>query len=242
MRDSALKRLLVNGYFSWRELLAAARGIFKDPEYSLDTVTYDSYWQRRGPGGVHPRFDIIARHLGPSDSVLDIGCGDGAMLEYFFKTKSIRGLGIDISEVAVEKAKERGVDARTQDLADFCVRSYATFDHVVISEVLEHLGNSEDYVRQGWLLARKTLWLTFPNIAYLPHRLRLLAGRFPVQWAIFPSEHLRFWSVPDFRVWLKQLGMKPSKIYASNGITVFGLHRLWPNLLSNQCVVKLDKS
>ena len=117
-----------------------------------------------------------------------------------------------------------------------------SFDHVVISEVLEHLLDSEDFVTRGWKLAGKTLWLTFPNIAYFPHRLRLLAGRFPVQWVVFPAEHVRFWSVYDFSFWLKQCGMVGAKMYASNGFTIFGLHRVWPNLLGNQIVVQLNKT
>jgi hypothetical protein len=96
-------------------------------------------------------------------------------------------------------------------------------------------------VRQGWALAGCSLWLTFPNIAYFPHRLRLLAGKFPIQWTIFPGEHLRFWSVPDFRYWLRQLGFSNPRMLPSNGLTLFELHRLWPNLAANQIVVRLDK-
>jgi methionine biosynthesis protein MetW len=243
MRDSAFKRFLVSMYFSGREISAAILGMCNQREYCTHSPDYDEYWQHRVPGAIQPRFQIIAGHLRSGESVLDVGCGDGAMIDYFFRTKGVRGIGIDISAVAVGNAKKRGVDARVQTLTDFSKQlDQNTFDHVVISEVLEHLVDSEQYVTQGWSLASKTLWLTFPNIAYFPHRFRLLAGHFPVQWAVFPTEHLRFWSVPDFYFWLKQLGMKGAKMYASNGLTVFGLHKLWPNLLANQIVVQLEKA
>ncbi|MGB0110907.1 MAG: methionine biosynthesis protein MetW [Terriglobales bacterium] len=242
MQDSGLKRFLVSGFFSMREVLSAASGMFKQHEFRPENANYESYWQERGPGAIHPRFQIIARQLRLGETVLDVGCGDGAMLEYFSREKGVHGVGIDVSSVAVKTARERGVDARLQNLGQFYREVGKTgFDHVIMSEVLEHLTDSEDYVAKGWQLAVKTLWLTFPNIAYFPHRLRLLAGRFPVQWAVFPSEHVRFWSIPDFQFWLKQLGMMEPRMYASNGLTIFGLHRMWPNLLGNQIVVQLNK-
>ena len=243
MRDSALKRLLVTAYFSAHEILHAACGMFNDPESRIQGADYDGYWRNRGAGGIHPRFEIIGNHLRSGATALDVGCGDGAMLEYFAKTKNVRGVGLDISPVAVQLAKERGVDARAQYLSEFCDQvGQATFDHVIISEVLEHVVEPEKIIEQGWKLTGKTMWLTFPNIAYFPHRLRLLAGRFPVQWVFFPAEHVRFWSVHDFKFWLKQLGMKEPTMFASNGLTIFRLHRIWPNLLANQIVVQLRKT
>jgi methionine biosynthesis protein MetW len=243
MQDSGLKRFLLSGFFSMREVLAAASGMFKQREFRPENANYDRYWQERGPGAIHPRFQIIARQLRLGETVLDVGCGDGAMLEYFFREKGIRGIGIDISSVAVETARGRDVDARLRNLDQFYKEvGEIGFDHVIMSEVLEHLTDSEEYVAKGWQLATKTLWLTFPNIAYFPHRLRLLAGRFPVQWAVFPSEHVRFWSVPDFRFWLKQLGMVSPRLCASNGLTLCQLHRLWPNLFGNQIVVRIEKN
>jgi methionine biosynthesis protein MetW len=243
MRDSGLKRLLVSGFFSVREVLAAGSGMFKQPEFCPENANYDKYWQNRAPGAIQPRFQIIGDHLQRGETVLDVGCGDGAMLEYFVRERGARGIGLDISTIAVEAAKKRGVDARLKDLDQFCNEvGQIGFDHVVMSEVLEHMIDSERCVVRGWQLANKTLWLTFPNIAYFPHRMRLLAGHFPVQWVIFPAEHVRFWSVPDFRFWLKQLGMGSPKIFASNGLTICGLHKLWPNLLGNQMVVRLDRT
>jgi len=88
---------------------------------------------------------------------------------------------------------------------------------------------------------RHSLWLTFPNIAYFPHRLRLLSGKFPVQWVVFPGEHLRFWSVPGFAAWLASLSVPALDVIASNGLTVARLHRVWPNLFGNQMVVRCDR-
>jgi methionine biosynthesis protein MetW len=240
MRDSALKRTLVDAYFSWREVQFALTGMVRKPVSAPPIDGYDEYWRHRAPGSLHPRFEIIASQIGAGHSVLDVGCGDGVMLEYLTLTKKVRAVGIDVSGEAVRRARERGVDARVESLADVR-RAGASFDHVVMSEVVEHLADAERFVIDAWTLARKTLWLTFPNIAYFPHRLRLLSGKFPVQWVVFPGEHLRFWSVPDFATWLAGLSLPVSRQVASNGFTFARLHRAWPNLFGNQIVVRCDR-
>lgn len=242
VRDSIVKRLLLKGYFSALELRKGLRGIVGQPGYKVVAADYDQYWRHRSLMGIEPRFAIITEQIESGASCLDIGCGDGALLHHIVEKKRGTVLGLDISLVAVEKAQARGVTARVQRLEDFVAENPAAqFDHVFISEVLEHVPNPEYFVAQGWRLARKTLWVTFPNIAYFPHRLRLLAGKFPVQWVVFPGEHLRFWSLVDFRHWLVAQGMPAGTVHPSNGFILFGLHRRWPNLLANQTVVALPK-
>jgi len=240
MRDSALKRALVDAYFNWCEVSHAVAGMVRRPVYGERIDDYDGYWRRRGPGGLQPRFEIIARGVGEGASVLDVGCGDGVMLEFLAATRRVRALGIDVSAEAVRRAAARGVDARVQTLGDLAASGEA-FDHVVMSEVVEHVADAERFVLDAWSLTRKTLWLTFPNIAYFPHRLRLAAGKSPVQWVVFPGEHLRFWSIPDFRAWVASLSLPAPAFVASNGFTAARLHRLWPNLFGNQIVVRCDR-
>jgi methionine biosynthesis protein MetW len=240
VRDSALKRALVDVYFNWREIGNAATGMARPPAYGERVEDYDTYWRHRAPATMQPRFPIIAEGIAPGASVLDIGCGDGVMLQFLMATRNVRALGIDVSAEAVRRAIERGVEARVQRL-DELAASGTAFDHVVMSEVVEHVADAEQFVRDAWALTRKTLWLTFPNIAYFPHRLRLLAGKAPVQWVVFPGEHLRFWSVSDFRAWTIRLSLPPPAMVASNGFTLARLHRLWPNLFGNQIVVRCDR-
>ena len=110
-----------------------------------------------------------------------------------------------------------------------------TYDTILISEVLEHIAEPERVVTGVRDHVGLRLILTFPNIAYLPHRLRLLFGSFPVQWGWHPGEHLRFWSLSDFTWWLDQLGYEVVSVQASNGVR--GLATLRPSLFGNQIVV-----
>lgn len=219
--------------------------LVKTPSFSMTTLDYDQYWRERPNFDMQPRFPIIERFIGADSTVLDIGCGDGAMLAYLKKQKNIEALGIDISQVAINRAVSRGVNARVEMLSDLAGKGNLQFDHVVMSEVIEHVPNSEQFVQWAWSLTNKSFIITFPNIAYLPHRLRLMLGRFPVQWVKHPGEHLRFWSIPDFKFWLSHIDL-PNRsssltFVPSNGITVLGLHSLLPNLFGNQIVVVLSR-
>ena len=109
------------------------------------------------------------------------------------------------------------------------------YDTVLISEVLEHIAEPERVLTRVRDHVGQRLILTFPNIAYLPHRLRLLFGSFPVQWGWHPGEHLRFWSLSDFTWWLGELGYEVVSVQASNGIR--GLEAARPSLFGNQIVV-----
>jgi len=240
VRDSALKRTLVDAYFNFCEVREALAGMVRRPAYGEPVDGYDGYWRRRPPGGLQPRFEIIASAIDPGASVLDVGCGDGVMLEYFQKTRGVKAIGIDVSAEAVRRACARGIDARVRTLGEVRASGEA-FEHVVMSEVVEHVADAEQFVLDAWAVTRRSLWVTFPNIAYFPHRLRLLAGNFPAQWVVFPGEHLRFWSIPDFTAWLSSLSLPAPRIVASNGLTVLRLHRAWPNLFANQIVARCDR-
>jgi methionine biosynthesis protein MetW len=241
-RPPAWKRVALDAYFSALELRAAARGLFARPKPAHLANDYEAYWRDRAPGGLQPRFILLGDQLPDGASLLDVGCGDGAMLAYLVERKKIRGLGIDVSATAVEAAGRRGVEARVETLQEIAARAgEGAFEHVVMSEVIEHVAEPEAWVKLGMSLARDALWLTFPNIGYFPHRARLAAGRFPVQWVVFPGEHLRFWTVSDFGDWLAALGFPNAHYFPSNGIVLGGLHRRWPNLLANQILVRIDK-
>lgn len=125
----------------------------------------------------------------------------------------VRELGIDISQAAVNRARSRSINAKPLPIDSMVGGTHDIgFDYVIMSEVVEHLPDPEDFLVTAWSLAEKAVVVTFPNIAYWPHRLRLFLGRFPRQWANHPGEHLRFWSIPDFKHWLSQQKIGPADI------------------------------
>jgi len=247
MKDSALKRILLVLYFNYKELLSGLGLAFFRPKPLLASMDYNKYWENRPPMTLQPRYVIMKDQINHGESVLDVGCGDGYLLTYLKKAKGIKELGIDISSVAVKRAVSLGVNARLDLLLDLAKEKEGVlFDHVIMSEVVEHLANAEDYVLAAFKLSRKTVMISYPNIAYWPYRLRLLFGRFPIQsdCVSHPAEHLRFWSLADFKDWINNLKLADAhevSFYPSNGITIFNLHKILPNIFCHQVVVVVRK-
>ena len=231
-----------------QQIYSGLRGITAKPSFISACIDYDKYWEFRDFFSFQPRFPIIEKQISDNSSVLDIGCGDGGMLAYIKSRKKIAELGIDISKVATAKARKLGVNSRVDDLFKLAVENTSPqkrWDYVILSEVVEHVADSEEFLKAAWKICERTLILTFPNIAYLPHRLRLLFGRFPVQWVYHQSEHLRFWSLKDIHDWFEALHLPQAtvrrKLIPSNGITMIGLHCVCPNLFGNQIIAFIDR-
>ena len=216
----------------WQEITHTITYIRQPQKLSISSLDYDHYWRVRGPHTFQPRYRIIAEVVEPDATVLDIGCGEGLLLQYLSEVKGIVGYGIDVSEEAVRLAQARGVQAEVADI--FHWDATQDYDYIILSEVLEHLPNPEEVVIKVRNRFRKALLVSIPNIGYYPHRLRLLLGRFPIQWGWHPAEHLRFWTVLDFVEWIQELGLTVADVRPSNGFP--GLYRLWPNLFGNQVV------
>lgn len=194
---------------------------------------YENYWIKRGKSGHRPRYLIFSNWIDSGSNVLDIGCGDGYFGDFLVKNKKVNYTGTDISETALNSAKARGLKAvqldASKDLGRFSPKS---FDFVVMSEFIEHIPNSEEVLKTASRIARKGVLISVPNIAYWKFRLQLLRGSFPKQWAIAPEEHLRYWSVSDFKKTAESVGFKVQDIRSSNGRKI--LRDIWPNLFGFQ--------
>ncbi|KKS55121.1 MAG: Methyltransferase type 12 [Candidatus Magasanikbacteria bacterium GW2011_GWA2_42_32] len=201
---------------------------------------YEKYWNSRNKSSHRPRHNIFSGWIRDNSSVLDVGCGDGAFLN-FLKEQN-RGLnltGVDISEQALSVARERGFEALQADVSSALPFKDKTFDYSVCSEVLEHIANSEDLLNEMRRISRKGVLVSVPNIALWKHRCRLFfLGSFPIQWLLEPREHIRFFSVKDFIKTTRALGFTVRKVKVSSGTRIF--RYLWPNLFADQVCFLLE--
>lgn len=212
---------------------------------------YDDYWKTRQSHGSTPlfqRFRYIAERIPDNSTVLDIGCGDGAFLKYLKTTKpSCRLLGADVSSSAVDSLRNEGIDC-TLIKHDLPLRSQIKdqFEYVVLMEVIEHVQDSERLVQDAASVARKRLFITIPNVGFLTHRVRLaLFGRFPIT-SIYHhmKEHIRFWTVRDFREWAAHLDLNiaiesPQLNRTDSPFSVY-LKTLWPALFAPGMIYGID--
>ena len=132
-------------------------------------------------------------------SIVDIGCGDGSILNYI-KNRSLvsRAVGIDVSAAALEKARSFGIETVKADINNpSFLGAMPSADYVSLLETLEHIPGSEAMLKAAYGRAGRGVFFSFPNTGFFTHRFRLLFGRFPAQWRIRPNEHLRFWTLAD---------------------------------------------
>lgn len=138
----------------------------------------------------------IAQWVRPNSRVLDLGCGDGALLAHLQQSKSVQGVGVEISDDRVLSCVQRGVHVIQQNLEDgLAMFDDQQFDTVVLSQTLQSMHNTEHILREMARVAREGI-VSFPNFGYWPHGWSILRGRMPVtgqmpyDWYNTPNIHL----------------------------------------------------
>ena len=169
---------------------------------------YDREWSGR-KGQRHERFDAIMEMLAPKSCVLDMGCGDGVLCSLLDRELGCTVYGADFSRVALERVKERGFPAVRVDIEKPLPFADDSFDHVVCSEVLEHLFDPRTALKEMVRIASRSVVVTVPNVGFILDRLRLLVrGRFPVT----DPGHIRFWTRTDFIEMVDELDLRVERV------------------------------
>jgi len=230
------------------QIKKAKKTLFGYPVTTLEHTDYEAYWRskRKSHDDWTPnsfqkaRAMIIAENIADGESVLDVGCGDCVLLAEVMKQKRINGNAADITEYARERANTIGVSFVKHDMRDqTSINDLPLADHVLLCEVLEHIPAAEEYLMAMMRVARKSVFVSVPNTGYIMHRLRLLFGRFPLQWRLHPNEHVRFWTYSDMCWWLRALNMhKKSVVFTYEGIPV--LNKIFKSFFSAGFVVQIS--
>jgi methionine biosynthesis protein MetW len=164
---------------------------------------------------------IIGELVPRGSRVLDLGCGDGAMLDYLQRERGCHGYGVELSDASVQACVKKGLDVLQLNLEDgLSVFADQSFDVVLQLDTLQHLRNAEKMLLETARVGRAGV-VSFPNFAHWPNRLQVLAGRMPVtktlpyQW--YDTPNIRVGTFADFE-----------DLAGKNGLRVhdaFGLHR-----------------
>lgn len=244
---SLLKRYLPSKCLDWlvqiRQKGISLFGYHRPVSLALD---YDGYWARKRAFSMGhlsafqlDRVRAIVEAIPARVSVLDVGCGDGAMLQYLIEHKAADAHGMDISERAVAHCRAQGLDVWLADVTQPEVLSaLAEYDYIILSEIIEHIPTPESLLDSLRDHVRHAFVVSVPNTGYIWHRLRLLLGRFPLQWLVHPGEHLRFWTHLDFLWWAGWLGYRVRVAIPYRGIPL--IKHLWPNLFASGMVYVLE--
>ncbi|GAB3648713.1 methionine biosynthesis protein MetW [Ramlibacter alkalitolerans] len=184
----------------------------------------------------------IAKLVPPGSRVLDLGCGDGALLDFLQRHRGCSGYGIEIADENVLACVKRGVNVIQLNLDQgLTVFEDDSFDVVLQIDTLQHLRNAEWMLRETVRVGKVGI-VAFPNFAHWPNRLSIVRGRMPVtkrlpyQW--YDTPNIRVGTYKDFEV-----------LATRNRLTIldaFGLQdgeerRLLPNLTASTAVFKFER-
>ncbi len=124
---------------------------------------------------------LIADMIAPGTRVLDIGCGDGTLLDHLFRTRGCDARGIEIDMAEVTRAVAHGLPVMQGD-ADSDLAQYpdGAFDYVVLSRTLQAVERPREVLRQMLRIGERAI-VSFPNFGHWKLRWQLLwLGRMPM--------------------------------------------------------------
>ena len=184
----------------------------------------------------------LAQLVPEGSRVLDLGCGDGAMLAHLQQTRACSGYGIEIDDANVLACIQRGVNVIQLNLDQgLSLFDDASFDVVLQIDTLQHLRNAEVMLRETVRVGRIGI-VAFPNFAHWPNRLSVLRGRMPVtrrlpyQW--YDTPNIRVGTHADLALLAQRCNLRVLDSFGlQDGRTV----RLAPNLLAGTSVYTLSR-
>lgn len=195
--------------------------------------------------GLRRDLELVSEWVRPGARLLDLGCGDGALLAHLTRTQGVSGYGLEIDAENLARSIEAGINVIQADLDDG-LRDFEpqSFDYVVMTQALQALQRPDQALAE-MLRVGKTAIVTFPNFGHWRVRIALAAGQMPVTpalpdtWYNTPNIHLC--TVADFEALCAVRGWKIVKRrLLDRGYRDSAAIHLWPNLFGEVAMYMLQ--
>lgn len=193
---------------------------------------------------LRPDLQIIADNIAPGSRVLDIGCGDGALMAALRDEKGCDARGLEIDPANVARAVARGLSVVQGD-ADTDLAAYpeGSFDYAVLSQTLQTT-HRPDMILAELLRIGKQAFVSFPNFAHWRIRMSLLLrGRMPVTRLIpqswYDTPNIHHVTIDDFRALVQAGRFAQEEQWFLSGDKQTG--RAMANLLAEHAVFLLRR-
>jgi methionine biosynthesis protein MetW len=185
-------------------------------------------------------FAIISGWVKFGSKVLDLGCGDGELLQFLRSGLEVKGYGVEKDDANWLACMKNGSNVIQMDLEDgLSGFEDQSFDTVILSQTLQAMNNTEEIVQEMLRVGREII-VTFPNFGYWRNRIQITGGRMPVsktlpyQWYDTPNVHLC--TINDFDQFCKNHKIT---ILERCVITDTKAVNFMPNLLGNLAMYRL---
>jgi methionine biosynthesis protein MetW len=201
------------------------------------------YEYRPGSQARRAEFGAIAEWVPPGAKVLDLGCGDGSLLELLLKKRKVRGEGMEVAPSGVEVCRNKGLEVRQGRIDEKLPWADDAFDIALCNVTLQMVMYPEKLLTEMARVAPKQI-VSFPNFANLKNRLELMfLGRMPRAMLFghfwWNTGHVHQLSLKDFKDLLPQLGLN---IRREVHLGRMPLKKLAPNLLATLGIFELARS
>ncbi len=167
-------------------------------------------------------YAIIGDIIEPGTKVLDLGCGEGELLEWLSENKGVEGRGVEISVAKVQRAISRGVSVFQGDI-DEGLADYpdGAFDYVILSQTLQETRRPLQVLTEMLRVGRRAI-VAFPNFGHWTVRLSMIrTGQapktrlFPYEW--YESPNIHFLTIHDFEQLTANQGLHIERRYFLSG-------------------------
>lgn len=198
---------------------------------------------------LRPDLELICEWIKPDTRILDLGCGDGALLSHLHKTRNVTGYGLEIDHTNIVKCIVKGVQVIQTNLDEGITEFFDenSFDYVVMTQTLQAIQHPEKLLTQMMRIGKEGI-VTFPNMAFWKNRIQLaLGGHMPItrtlpdNWHNTPNIHLC--SLQDFEALCESNSIKIIQRAAVDHAHRYSLgSKLFPNLLGEIALYRFCKN
>jgi len=148
---------------------------------------------------ISPEFKLIADWIAPNSRVLDLGCGDGALLSHLIERHDITGYGMEIDATKTIAAMNKGLNVIHSDLNRHDITHYfdeSSFDYVIMTQALQVVSRPDELLDEMLAIGKQSI-ITFPNFGHWRNRAQLMFGgrmpeteTLPYHWFDTPNIHM----------------------------------------------------
>jgi methionine biosynthesis protein MetW len=197
---------------------------------------------------IRPDWHIVEQWITPKSRVLDLGCGDGALLSHLIERRQVSAVGLELDDDKVASGIERGLNIIQEDLDSGISDWFApmSFDFVIMSQTIQAMRHPERLLADMLTIAREGI-VTFPNMGYWRNRVQLgLLGHMPINRALpnpwYNTPNIHLCTLSDFESLCQELGIQIlDRAVVDSAHRESTLLRAFPNWFGEHAIYRIQR-